>query len=77
MTNDPKYNTIAALLKESNATVFRQLKNGDIYLVNMTTGFDENTFDYSKRYFDTVDDPKIRLSHKDFIVIYKELTDAA
>ena len=70
---------ISSLLEESNAVLFRHVKNGDIYQVNMDSGFnteyDNSAFGLASRYFDTTDNPSIRLSHKDLIVVYKPITD--
>lgn len=76
MTESSEYDTIAKLLKKSNSTAFRDVKNGDIYQVKMDTGFNDNTaFGLAGRYFETKDNPPIRLAHKDLIVIFKEFSD--
>jgi predicted nucleic acid-binding protein len=39
------------------------------------TEYDNSAFGLASRYFDTTDNPSIRLSHKDLIVVYKPITD--
>lgn len=65
---------LSALLEKQNSNTNRVLKSGDIYQIEfINNDFIDNITDpfrCAKTFYDTSDNPSVRLAHKDYIVIY-------